>query len=89
LKEIWFGPSVLEAASRWNNWFRLALASELGPVIQFAKRLRQYLRGTLASAIYRMNSSILEGGSDRIKVIKRMAYGFRDSACSYTRHKAP
>jgi transposase len=80
LKEIWFASSVREGARRWKNWFRLALASEIGPVIQFAKRLRKYLRGILASAIYRMNSSILEGVNNRIKVIKRMAYGFRDSA---------
>lgn len=34
----------------------------------------------MASAIYPMNSSILEGINKRIKAIKRMAYGFRDSA---------
>lgn len=44
------------------------------PVIRFAKRLRKYLRGILASAICPMNSSILEGVNNRIKVIKRMAY---------------
>jgi transposase len=34
----------------------------------------------LASLIYRMNTSILEGVNQRIKVIKRMAHGFWDSA---------
>ncbi|MFD0876093.1 transposase, partial [Massilia pinisoli] len=34
----------------------------------------------LASAIYPMNSSVLEGVNNRIKVIKRMAYGFRDAS---------
>ena len=80
LKEIWFAPSVREGARRWKRWMRLALESEIAPVIKFAKRLRKYARGIIASAIYPMNSSVLEGVNNRIKVIKRMAYGFRDSA---------
>lgn len=37
---------------------------------------------------YPMNSSILKGVNNRIKVIKRMAYGFRDSACFFLKIKA-
>lgn len=58
------------------------------PTSQFAKRLRKYLRGILASALYPMNSSILEGVNIRIKVIKRIAYGFRDSAYFFLKIKA-
>jgi len=29
---------------------------------------------------YRLNTSVLEGMNNRIKVLKRMAYGYRDSA---------
>lgn len=88
LKEIWFAPSVREGAQRWKRWYRMALDSGLAPAIQFAKRLRKYLRGILASALYPMNSSILEGVNNRIKVIKRMAYGFRDSAYFFLKIKA-
>jgi transposase len=88
LKEVWFAPSVIEGARRWRRWYRMALESQLEPVIRFAKRLRKYLRGILASAIYPMNSSILEGVNNRIKVIKRMAYGFRDSAYFFLKIKA-
>jgi transposase len=87
LKEIWFAPSIREGARRWKNWMRLALDSEIAPVIQFAKRLRKYVRGIIASAIYPMNSSVLEGVNNRIKVIKRMAYGFRDSAYFFLKIK--
>jgi transposase len=66
----------------------MAVESGLTPVIQFARRLRPYLRGILASAIFPMNSSILEGVNNRIKVIKRMAYGFRDSAYFFLKFKA-
>ena len=88
LKEVWFAPSVREGAQRWRRWYRMAIDSQLAPAIQFAKRLKKYLRGILASAIYRMNSSILEGVNNKIKVIKRMAYGFRDSAYSFLKIKA-
>ena len=88
LKEVWFAPSVIEGARRWRRWYRMAMESQLEPVIRFAKRLRKYLRGILASAIYPMNSSILEGVNNRIKVIKRMAYGFRDSAYFFLKIKA-
>ena len=66
----------------------MAIKSELPPVILFARRLRKYLRGILASAIYPMNSSILEGVNNKIKVIKRMAYGFRDSTYFFLKIKA-
>lgn len=66
----------------------MAIDSQLAPAIQFAKHLKKYLRGILASAIYRMNSSILEGVNNKIKVIKRIAYGFRDSAYFFLKIKA-
>ena len=88
LKEIWFAPSIREGAQRWRRWYRMSIDSQLAPAILFAKRLKKYLRGILASAIYRMNSSILEGVNNKIKVIKRMAYGFRDSAYFFLKIKA-
>ncbi len=88
LKEIWFAPSVRDGFRQWRSWYRMAIKSELPPVILFARRLRKYLRGILASAIYPMNSSILEGVNNKIKVIKRMAYGFRDSTYFFLKIKA-
>jgi len=76
LKAIWYAPTAWEGARRWKFWLRLALESQIAPLIQFDKRLSKDRRGILASAIYPMNSSILEGVNNRIKVIKRVAYGF-------------
>ncbi|HEX8785019.1 MAG TPA: ISL3 family transposase [Terriglobales bacterium] len=87
LKEIWYAPTVREGARRWKSWLRLALDSRIAPLIQFAKRLKKYRRGILASAIYPMSSSILEGVNNRIKVIKRMAYGFRDASYFFLKIK--
>ena len=88
LKEIWFAPNVREGFRQRRSWYRMAIASGLPALILFARRLRKYLRGILASAIYPMNSSILEGVNNRIKVIKRMADGFRDSAYFFLKIKA-
>ncbi|MEC8880734.1 MAG: transposase, partial [Pseudomonadota bacterium] len=36
----------------------------------------------------RLNTSVLEGMNNRIKVIKRMAYGYRDSDYFFLKIKA-
>lgn len=88
LKELWYAPSEKEAKRRWEEWYRMAIESALKPVIAFAKRLRGYLHGIVASARYRLNTSALEGMNNRIKVIKRVAYGFRDSEYFFLKIKA-
>lgn len=87
LKELWNAPDEQEAHRRWQEWLRLALESQLAPLITFAKRLAPYIEGIVASAIHRLNTSILEGMNNRIKVIKRMAYGYRDSAYFFLKIK--
>lgn len=88
LKELWYAPDENEARRRWNEWYRLALDSQLPPLIAFAKRLAPYLEGIVASALYRLNTSVLEGMNNRIKVIKRMAYGYRDTAYFFLKIKS-
>jgi transposase len=79
LKDVWYAPSVREGWRRWRTWLRHARDSGLAPLQRFARNLRKYARGILASAHFPMHTSVLEGVNNRIKVIKRMAYGFRDS----------
>lgn len=88
LKELWYAPSEEEAKRRWEEWYRMAIESALKPVMAFAKRLRGYLHGIVSSARYRINTSVLEGMNNRIKVIKRVAYGFRDSDYFFLKIKA-
>lgn len=79
LKELWRGSSIWEAFKRWRTWWRLCCESKLKPLLAFAKKLKPYLRGIIASAKYPLNTSVLEGMNNKIKVIKRTAYGFRDT----------
>lgn len=88
LKEIWYAPSVREGWRRWRSWLRHAQESGLAPLQRFARNLKRYARGILASARFHMHTSLLEGVNNRIKVIKRMAYGFRDSDYFFLKIKA-
>jgi len=87
LKELWYAPSPWEAYRRWKAWHRLCIESGLASAIQFATRLRNYLRGIFASARFHLNTSVLEGINNRIKVLKRIAYGYRDSAYFFLKIK--
>ena len=88
LKEIWYAPSVRDGWRRWRDWLRHARDSGMAPLQRFAKNLKRYARGILASARFPMHTSLLEGVNNRIKVIKRMAYGFRDSDYFFLKIKA-
>lgn len=88
LKELWYAPSENEARRRWGEWFTMALDSGIKPLMLFAKRLQSYLPGVVASAVFRLNTSVLEGMNNRIKVLKRMAYGYRDNDYFFLKIKA-
>lgn len=88
LKELWSAPSEDEAKQPWQDWLNLAMNSGLALLQQFARRLKGYVEGIIASAVYRMNTSLLKGMNNKIKVIKRMAYGYRDNDYFFLKIKA-
>lgn len=88
LKELWFAPSTEIAKQRWRQWSEYALESGLQPLITFAQRLAPYMDGIIASAQYRFGTSVLEGINNKIKVIKRVAYGYRDTSFFFLKIKA-
>lgn len=64
------------------------MSSGLAPVQQFARRLKGYVEGIVGSATCRMNTSVLEGMNNKIKVIRRIAYGYRDNGYFFLKIKA-
>jgi transposase len=78
LKALWEYRHQGYARRFWSGWYRRAIRSRIAPLQAFARRLRLYLPGVLAHCRYPLNTSLLEGINNKIKVIKRMAYGFRD-----------
>jgi transposase len=62
----------------WKGWFRRAIRSRIEPLKTFVRRLRERIGGVLAHCRWPLHTSLLEGINNKIKVIKRMAYGYRD-----------
>jgi len=78
LKQLWRFHCVEEATLFWEHWYRRAMESEIKPLMLFARRLKGYLHGIINHCNWPLHTGLLEGINNRIKVIKRMAYGFRD-----------
>jgi transposase len=78
LRQIWLQSSKQQAATILVDWIEKALASGIKMLIQFAKNLAAFKSGILAYYDYRISSGPLEGTNNKIKTMKRMAYGFRD-----------
>ncbi|APS32192.1 transposase [Pectobacterium brasiliense] len=88
LKELWYASDEQEARQRWNGWYRQSQESGIKALKQFADRLKGYVSGIIASATHHLNTSVLEGMNNKIKVIKRMAYGYRDNDYFFLKIKA-
>jgi transposase len=78
LKELWRLRDRDQARTAWDSWVSRAIESGIAPLIAFAKKLQKYRSGILAHCRWPLHTSLLEGFNNKIKVIKRMAYGFRD-----------
>lgn len=85
LARLW--DFVYEGAARrfWNEWYSRAMHSRIEPLKKFANALNQRIHGVLAHCHYPLNTSVIEGINNKIKVIKRMAYGFRDDEYFFLR----
>lgn len=80
LKALWNAPTAWAWRRAWRQWLRHAKESAIPALMHFAKCLRPYWRGILSRVRWPMHTGLLEGINNRIKVIKRIAYGFRDDA---------
>lgn len=78
LKHLWDYQYEGAAKRFWDQWYRRARRSGIEPLKKFALNLKEKLSGVLAHCRWPLHTSLLEGINNRIKVIKRMAYGFRD-----------
>ena len=88
LKALWSPTTAWGWRSAWKQWLRLADESAIPALKQFAKRLKGYWRGILSRVRWPMHTGQLEGINNRIKVIKRMAYGYRDSEFFFMKIKS-
>ena len=78
LRQIWQQSNKAEARRALEDWKRRARASEIRMLEQFADTLEQHQEGVLAWYDYRISTGPLEGTNNKIKLLQRQAYGFRD-----------
>lgn len=78
LKTLWRYRYPAVAQRAWSQWYGWAIRSRIPPLVTFAQQLKRKLPGILAHCRYPLNTGVLEGINNKIKVLKRMAYGFRN-----------
>lgn len=78
LKEIWTLRSPWAVRRALREWCEMAWESGIGPLKRFADSLHRHRRGIVTHARYAIGTGRLEGTNNKIKVIKRRSYGFRD-----------
>lgn len=88
LKELWQPTDPWSWRAAWRTWQTMARSGAIEPLVRFARRLALYWRGILARMRWPMHTGQLEGINNRIKVMKRMAYGYRDSEFFFLKIKA-
>lgn len=80
LKEIWRCTDPASATRAFDQWCGLAEQSGVAALATFGQNLRRHEKGIVNHSVYPIHTGRLEGINNKIKVIKRQAYGFRDDA---------
>jgi len=88
LKQLWRYRSQSWVEKAWRSWKHRALRSGLEPLRIFVRRLQPYLPGILAHCRWPLGTNLVEGINNKIKVIKRVAYGYRDDAYFFLKIRA-
>ena len=78
LRQLWSQPDKKTAEKFLMAWAERARASKILLLIKFANTLCAHRTGILAYYDYPISTGPLEGTNNKIKTMKRQAYGFRD-----------
>ncbi|MBD3414619.1 MAG: ISL3 family transposase [Candidatus Aminicenantes bacterium] len=78
LRRLWKMPSRQKAEKFLNEWIRMAFESGVLLLARFARKLFRHAWGILNYFDFPISTAKVEGTNNRIKVIKRRAYGYRD-----------
>ena len=78
LRALYSQPTRGLMRKHLESWCKRALASGIAQMISMAKTLRTHITGILNFTKHRISTGKLEGINNKIKTLKRKAYGFRD-----------
>ena len=78
LRQLWLQDNKTEAETFLDDWISQADSSEVSMLTKFATTLSDHRKGLLAYYDFPISNGPLEGTNNKIKTMKRQAYGFRD-----------
>lgn len=78
LRQFWQQPNRREAGRFLKDWCRRARASGIAVLLTMANTLEGYRTGILNWYRFPISTGPLEGMNNKIKTLKRQAYGYRD-----------
>ncbi|WP_373803547.1 transposase [Bacteroides heparinolyticus] len=78
LREIWMQISKEDAENVLKQWVKQAQDSKIPLLQKFAMTLMAHRSGILSWYDYHISTGKIEGINNKIKTMKRQAYGYRD-----------
>jgi transposase len=78
LRQIWEQPNKRQAGKFLTNWCARAKAAGIEVLETMAKTMKIHRKGILAWYNHPISTGPLEGTNNKIKTLKRQAYGFRN-----------
>ena len=78
LRRLWDWTDKKTAEWHLDSWIAMARASKIPMLDKFANTLSAHRTGVLAYFDHRISTGPLEGTNNKIKTMKRQAYGYRD-----------
>lgn len=78
LRDLWASDTLAEAEEGLESWLENAYGSGIDLVHKFADMIERHRYGILNYFENPISTGKLEGTNNKIKVLKRKAYGFRD-----------
>ena len=73
-----------QAYDGWAKWFEAAKESGMPALVKFANQKECRIPGLAAHALFSISTGRLEGFNNKIKVAKRIGYGYRDENFFFT-----
>lgn len=78
LRQIWCQVNKTEAEKKLLEWVNMARETGISHLIKTSNTIMAYRTGILGWYDLRVSNAMVEGINNKIKVLKRVAYGYRD-----------
>lgn len=78
LRLFWIKPDSKQGANCLGWWIIEAIESKVKELVRLGKTLLEHFKGLLSYFKHRITNAKTEGINNKIKTLKRQAYGYRD-----------